>query len=156
MNTVHGILAIAAGARIFELPGRRLASMPDTPTPAEIAGKQQDMGVAEEVTALRAIIRDTLWMACRYAHGRRSYAVGMYNEAARRAVKLGAVEQGVETFAIDGSLSAEQSGLSQQEFAMAYHCWSSPNAIRTHIPRARSDAPNLDSSITEAKDGRDG
>lgn len=89
--------------------------------------------------ALMSIIRDTLWMACRYAHGRQSYAVGMYNEAARRAVALGAVEQGVETFALDGTLSAPLSGLTHQEFAMAYHNWSSPNAIRTHVPRRDSD-----------------
>lgn len=91
------------------------------------------------IEALESIIRDTIWMACRYAHGRQSYAVGMYNDAARRAVELGVIEQGLETFVIDGSMSAGMSGLTQQEFAAAWHCWSSPQAIRTHIPYRDSD-----------------
>ena len=33
----------------------------------------------------RGVVRDTLWMARRYADGRQSYAVGMYNDAAKIA-----------------------------------------------------------------------
>jgi hypothetical protein len=40
---------------------------------------------------LEQIIRDTLWMARRYADGRQTYAVGMYNDAARIAINLGVV-----------------------------------------------------------------
>ena len=38
---------------------------------------------------LERIIIDIYWMARRYADGRRSYAVGMYNDAIDSAVKLG-------------------------------------------------------------------
>lgn len=97
----------------------------------------------ERVAALESIIRDTLWMACRYAHGRASYAVGMYNAAARKAVALGVPNLSNEIFAIDASVTAEMSGLSSQEFATALYYWASSSAIRTHISAqgmaARSD-----------------
>ena len=38
---------------------------------------------------LESIIQDIWWMARRYADGRKSYAVSMYNEAIRRAEMLG-------------------------------------------------------------------
>jgi hypothetical protein len=38
---------------------------------------------------LESIILDIYWMARRYADGRQSYAVGMYNDAIELAVKLG-------------------------------------------------------------------
>lgn len=89
--------------------------------------------------ALQAIIRDTLWMACRYAHGRQSYAVGMYNAAARDAVALGLVQpaalNGEPIFAIDGTLSREMSGLTPEEFEAAWAGWSSPSAAPNHCRR---------------------
>lgn len=76
--------------------------------------------------ALEGIIRDTLWMARRYAHGRHSYAVGMYNAAARAALNLGIAgkESDGSVFAIDGGLldgvgSPGMSGLSQDEYDSA-------------------------------------
>ena len=91
------------------------------------------MSLREENAQLRQIIRDTLWMACRYAHGRQSYAVGLYNEAARSAIALRAVDPAkTELFAIDGSLSPEMSGLAADEFRRAWHEWSSPEATPNH------------------------
>ena len=40
-------------------------------------------------TLLESIILDIYWMARRYADGRQSYAVSMYNDAIDLAVKLG-------------------------------------------------------------------
>jgi hypothetical protein len=111
-------------------------SSPPDQAPAGLDAPRVD---PSRIAALESIIRDTLWMACRYAHGRQSYSVGMYNDAARRALALGVVAQGCETFAIDGSLTREMSGLTPQEFATAWHNWSSPDAIFTHIPRRDRD-----------------
>lgn len=38
---------------------------------------------------LKSIVRDTLWMARRYAHGRSSYSTTMFNEALDKALNLG-------------------------------------------------------------------
>lgn len=79
----------------------------------------------ERVSVLEAIIRDTLWMARRYAHGRMSYAVGMYNDAARKAIALGVAGKDGDGshFAIDGASdgvgSPGMSGLSQGEYDAA-------------------------------------
>lgn len=87
----------------------------------------------ERIALLESIVRDTLWMACRYAHGRSSYAVGMYNEAARRAVALGFLPYCDEPrFAIDGSLTAEMSGLTPEEFDAALAGWAARDCVRTH------------------------
>lgn len=94
-------------------------------------------GLEAEVELLRSVVRDTLWMACRYAHGRSSYAVGMYNEAARKAMSLDFLHASPEPrFAIDGSLSAEMSGLTPDEFETAWEGWTAPNVIRTHCTAA--------------------
>lgn len=77
------------------------------------------------VEALESIIRDTLWMARRYAHGRQSYAVSMYNDAARAAVRLEVPLDWPDgsPFAIDGGREGlggpEMSGLSGSEFVVA-------------------------------------
>lgn len=42
---------------------------------------------------MAAIIRDTLWMAARYADERRSYAVGLYNDARVKAEALGCAHE---------------------------------------------------------------
>ena len=47
--------------------------------------------LADRVEALESIIRDTLWMAGRYADGRMTYAVGMFNDARAKALSLGVV-----------------------------------------------------------------
>ena len=88
--------------------------------------------MADRIDVLEDIVRATLWMACRYAHGRQSYAVGMYNAAARKAEELGiaADKPGEPIFALDRSMSAEMSGLSMEEFARAYAAWSHDGAIR--------------------------
>lgn len=85
-----------------------------TPTAAE-----------QRIAALESIIRDTLWMARRYAHGRQSYAVGMYNDAARRAgvlnLRLDMTDGSM--WALDGTRdgvgSAQMSGLNDLEFEAA-------------------------------------
>jgi hypothetical protein len=96
--------------------------------------------VSAENAALRKIIRDTLWMACRYAHGRQSYAVAMYNDAAREADKLGALEnrpaKHEPIFAIDGTLTRELSGLTQAEFEAAWTGWHDGEAIPNHCRAA--------------------
>lgn len=109
--------------------------------------------------ALEGIIKETLWMACRYAHGRNSWAVGAYNAAAKEALSLNVVSLGPETFAIDGSMKPEMSGLTLDEFQWAMHEWSEPNAIRTHIPRREASLPipfmdDVDPAIREKKDER--
>lgn len=70
---------------------------------------------------LEGIIRDTLWMARRYAHGRRSYAVGQYNDAARLARSLGVELNNSDgsIFAVDATRFDGMSGLSEEEFAEA-------------------------------------
>ena len=45
-----------------------------------------------EENALKKIIRDTLWMARRYADGRRTYAVGLLNDAVHSLDELGLSE----------------------------------------------------------------
>lgn len=101
--------------------------------------------VEQRVKTLEGIIRKTLWMACRYAHGRQSYAVGRYNDAARQAVDLEVVQHGESqepVFAIDGTLSREMSGLSQDEFERAWDGWTKLGCIRTHCtPPGRPDQP---------------
>lgn len=90
-----------------------------------------------EVEQLRKIVRDTLWMACRYAHGRQSYAVAQYNAAARQAVALGLAPSIVSEppFAIDGSLTREMSGLTEAEFEQAWAGWYRDDAIPNHCRR---------------------
>ena len=89
-----------------------------------------------EAERLRKIVRDTMWMACRYAHGRQSYAVAMYNGAARDARALGVLDSRPASdepvFAIDGSLTPEMSGLTQAEFEEAWSGWHKGDAIPNH------------------------
>lgn len=93
--------------------------------------------VADRITMLEGIIQDTLWMACRYAHGRSSYATARYNEAARKAMSLDFLkESGEPRFAIDGSKTREMSGLSEAEFLDARLGWLEDHAIPNHC---RSD-----------------
>lgn len=67
--------------------------------------------------ACESIIRDTLWMARRYADGRNTYAVSMYNRAARAAKTLGIIEDKDMPdgyWALDGS-GPEYDGLTKEE-----------------------------------------
>lgn len=104
------------------------------------------MGEARE-KELEKIIRETLWMACRYAHGRQSYAVGLYNDAARRAQHFGVVQDRIgdePLFALDGSLNLEMSGLSKAEHDDALRRWrgrgAMPNfALATPTPENTHD-----------------
>lgn len=45
--------------------------------------------LTEERDEARSVVRDTLWMARRYADGRKTYAVGMFNDAAELAIAGG-------------------------------------------------------------------
>ena len=56
------------------------------------------------------VVRDTLWMAGRYADGRQTYAVGMYNDALKIAQR-GGYDGGAKP-AIDGGMSLEPTPLS--------------------------------------------
>ena len=47
------------------------------------------MRIAKREEQLENIILDIYWMARRYADGRQSYAVGMYNDAIELAIELG-------------------------------------------------------------------
>lgn len=101
--------------------------------------------LASENARLKAVIRDTLWMACRYAHGRQSYAVAMYNEAARNAQQLGALDgrpaSDEPIFAIDGSPTREMSGLSVEEFETAWRGWHKHDAVPNHCRAPGGEDP---------------
>jgi hypothetical protein len=56
---------------------------------------------------LIAIIKQTMWMARRYADGRMTYAPGMYNDAAELAVELGVLS--VNDFGHDAEIFAKDS-----------------------------------------------
>lgn len=58
----------------------------------------------DEIEVLRRIVKDTLWMALRYADGRSTYAVGMFNDAvhALDGVGLGELFKADKRFADDG------------------------------------------------------
>lgn len=53
-----------------------------------------------QLETLTGIVRDTLWMAGRYADRRMSYAVGLYNDARVKAEAMGCADGA--TIAIDG------------------------------------------------------
>jgi len=46
----------------------------------------------QQIEDLRGIVRDTLWMAGRYADKRMTYAVGMYNDARVKAEAMGCAD----------------------------------------------------------------
>jgi len=54
------------------------------------------------VALIEQIIRDTLWMATRYADGRSSYAPCVINQSIDRAVDLGIIQPGEVPYARDG------------------------------------------------------
>jgi hypothetical protein len=64
---------------------------------------------------LKKIIVDIAWMARRYADGRKTYAVGMYNDACFDAVNLGCRIR--PDFAEDGKLFARD-GMESMENGM--------------------------------------
>ena len=43
----------------------------------------------KKIEVLKSLVKDTLWMARRYAHGRSSYAVSMYNQSVHRLDAIG-------------------------------------------------------------------
>jgi len=63
-------------------------------------------------SALESIIQDIWWMSQRYAHGRQSYAVSMYNDAIRKAQDLGMVF----TPNREGLIEAKDAGLDKAWF----------------------------------------
>jgi hypothetical protein len=97
--------------------------------------------IAAENEALKSIIHDTLWMACRYAHGRQSYAVGMFNGASRKAQAMDFLPSSPEPlFALDGTLSADMSGLTSEEFEAAWRGWSDPGCVPNHCKFERAQS----------------
>lgn len=67
---------------------------------------------AEKIIALSDIIIEIQWMALRYADGRKTYAVGMYNDAIKKAIDLGICFKpdpiSGKIFAADGEESFEK------------------------------------------------
>ena len=61
---------------------------------------------------LEGIIQDIWWMSRRYAHGRQSYAVGMYNDAIQTALDLGMKFKPDN----DGLIKAKDRGLDRDWF----------------------------------------
>jgi hypothetical protein len=51
--------------------------------------KRQLKELAEENEKLRRIAKDLQWMARRYANGRRTYAVGVCNDATKHLIEMG-------------------------------------------------------------------
>ena len=45
----------------------------------------------QQLDAARRFIRDTFWMARRYANGRSTYAPGMYNDALAAVIEAGVI-----------------------------------------------------------------
>jgi hypothetical protein len=73
-------------------------------------GEKEREGVEAERDEARNIVRDIHWMARRYADGRQSYAVGMFNDAVKRAYDGGWLQHTMtaeEPFARDGMFSSE-------------------------------------------------
>jgi hypothetical protein len=65
----------------------------------------------------RQIVRDIYWMARRYADGRQSYAVGMFNDAIRKAYDAGWLEHRIEAeppYARDSMFSPEWRSIDQE------------------------------------------
>jgi len=102
------------------------------------------------------IIRDTLWMAQRYANGRMSYAVGMYNDAARKAMEDGfvAADRDAVLWALDGMDRGHgaYSSLSEQEFEDAHNY---RDGIKAAEARIASLAGALD-YLFDTEGGSDG
>lgn len=97
----------------------------------------------------RAIIRETLWMARRYADGRGTYATSSYNDAARKALAAGIVEASSgkdEPIWASDLAGASYAGLSQGEHdaAVAYRTKGLNAACddgrRAELARARAEA----------------
>jgi hypothetical protein len=55
-----------------------------------------------EISQLVYIIRETMWMAGRYANMRSSYSPGMFNEALTLAYRLGVIDRKDVPYAVDG------------------------------------------------------
>ena len=64
----------------------------------------------DRVEVLEGIIQDIWWMSKRYCDGRKSYAVSMYNDAIRRAEKLGMKfkTHNESTYAKDGMFDVDE------------------------------------------------
>lgn len=125
-------------------PDQRRTIVADAYAEVAAAARAEEEGVADggsgdrhRLAALGRIIRDTLWMARRYAHGRESYAVGMYNRAARAALSLGVGGDMVDgsIFAVDGSGRAEMSGLSTDELRGAIEGLNARGTTPVRHPR---------------------
>ena len=68
------------------------------------AGVKDAIKDANEIEVLKRILEDTLWMAQRYADGRSTYAVSMFNNAvhALDGIGLGGLFKADKRFADDG------------------------------------------------------
>jgi hypothetical protein len=75
------------------------------------------MSPQDERDEARQIVRDIYWMARRYADGRQSYAVGMFNDAVRKAYDAGWLEHRLDhepRFARDSMFSPEWKSIEQR------------------------------------------
>lgn len=71
--------------------------------------------MSERESQMEYIIRETLWMARRYAHGRRTFAPSTVNECINLALKLGIkidpdTVDGIEMYARDGDFGYPKAG----------------------------------------------
>ncbi len=90
--------------------------------------KQNKADLQRQYDELKQAFLDIHWMARRYADGRRTYAVGMMNDATRTALAQG-IDLPKPWFARDGSGRAFD-GLSIEEYQEATELDPSPNMTR--------------------------
>jgi hypothetical protein len=104
----------------------------------------------EKLEVAVQIIRDTLWMAQRYANGRQSYAPGIYNDAARKALRLGFVsaEPNEVLWAIDGTQRSDMSGLTEAECFAAVKYKDALAAANARIAELEAQLAALPSDAT--------
>ncbi len=86
------------------------------------------MAKSTRETQLESIILDIYWMARRYADGRQTYAVSMYNDAIELAVKIGLP---IKNDPIAGSYFAQD---------------GDPTYPRKELPNAKTNVPKETSS----------
>lgn len=101
-----------AGSRILEGAREALAVAKGEAPAASITVNGHRYVPADRIASLererdeaRQIVRDIHWMARRYADGRMTYAVGMFNDAVKKAFDGGWLEvsHGEPAYAVDGA-----------------------------------------------------
>ncbi len=107
-DTPESLRALADRLETF---GAWPASREDAADAIRRAADQFDAAIAQRDEA-RHVVSETLWMAGRYASGRQTYAVSMYNEA-RKLAEAGGYASTAGP-AVDGREMASQLGEADQ------------------------------------------